>query len=181
MLVDNPTELGADRLVNAIAAYDKYGGPAIVVDFGTATTFDVISARGEYLGGIITPAWVSAPTHSSAAQRAWDEWTSSAPQKSLGPIQSPIFRVVCITATLDSSTDILERMIAEMGSDPNDPAAPVIIATGGLASLIAEDSRYIETIDDLLTLDGLRLVFERNRSAMEATNKPVRPRKLRSR
>ena len=78
VLVDNPTELGADRLVNAIAAYERYGGPCIVVDFGTATTFDVISVKGEYLGGAIAPGLASAPMHCFHTLRAWDASTLSA-------------------------------------------------------------------------------------------------------
>jgi type III pantothenate kinase len=168
VLVDNPAELGADRLVNAIAAYDKYGAdhqaPLIVVDFGTATTFDVISTRGEYLGGIITPGLgISADALFSRAARL-SRVDIKRPAKvigtnTVGHIQSGLYY-----GYIGLVDGILERMIAEMGADLNDPAAPQIIATGGLARLIAEDSRYISVIDDMLTLDGLRLVFERNRN-----------------
>ena len=175
VLVDNPTELGADRLVNAIAAYEKYGGPAIIVDFGTATTFDVVSARGEYLGGIISPGLgISADALFSRAARL-GRVDIKRPARVIGTntvahIQSGLYY-----GYIGLVDGILERMIAELGADPHDPAAPKILATGGLARLIAEDSRYISTIDDMLTLDGLRLVFERNRPS--DTSKPVRPRK----
>jgi type III pantothenate kinase len=189
VLVDNPTELGADRLVNAIAAFDKYAGPNIVVDFGTATTFDVISAKGEYLGGIISPGLgISADALFSRAARL-GRVDIRRPARVIGTntvahIQSGLYY-----GYIGLVDGILERMIAEMATDPHFAArcgtpdgkasAPKIIATGGLAPLIAEDSRYIQTIDDMLTLDGLRLLFERNRPEAEPArpSKPVRPAK----
>jgi type III pantothenate kinase len=177
VLVDNPSELGADRLVNAIAAFEKYGGPALVVDFGTATTFDVVSPRGEYLGGIISPGLgISADALFSRAARL-GRVDIRRPAKVIGTntvthIQSGLYY-----GYIGLTDGILERMIAEMASDSGDATAPKIIATGGLAGMIAGDSRYIETIDDLLTLDGLRLVFERNRPDAPARKSPARPRK----
>src|SRR3984957_3749324 len=165
VLVDNPAELGADRLVNATAAFEKYGGPAIIVDFGTATTFDVVSVKGEYLGGIISPGLgISADALFSRAARL-GRVDIKRPAKVIGTntvthIQSGLYY-----GYIGLVDGILARMIEEIGTDINDPAHPKIIATGGLASLIAEDSRYIETIDDMLTLDGLRIVFERNHEA----------------
>jgi type III pantothenate kinase len=175
VLVDNPSELGADRLVNAIAAYEKYGGPAIVVDFGTATTFDVISAKGEYLGGIITPGLgISADALFSRAARL-GRVDIKRPAKVIGTntvahIQSGLYY-----GYIGLVDGILERMIAEMGG-----TAPKVIATGGLAGLISEDSKYIKVLDDMLTLDGLRIVFERNRPAVAGAKptKPMRPVKL---
>jgi type III pantothenate kinase len=174
VLVDNPSELGADRLVNAIAAYEKYGGPAIVVDFGTATTFDLISAKGEYLGGIISPGLgISADALFSRAARL-GRVDIRRPARVVGTntvshIQSGLYY-----GYIGLTDGILERIIEEMKSDAGDAfVAPKIIATGGLATLIAGDSRYISTLDDKLTLDGLRLVFERNRPDA----KPLRPRK----
>ena len=168
VLVDNPAELGADRLVNAIAAFEKYGGPAIVVDFGTATTFDVVSAKGEYLGGIISPGLgISADALFSRAARL-GRVDIKRPAKvigtnTVGHIQSGLYY-----GYIGLVDGIVERMIAEMNT-----GAPKVIATGGLAGLIAEDSRYIETIDDMLTLDGLRIVFVRNQPG--AATKPARP------
>ena len=159
VLVDNPAELGADRLVNAIAAFERYGGPCIVVDFGTATTFDVISARGEYLGGAISPGLgISADALFSRAARL-GKVEIKRPVKVIGTntithIQSGLYY-----GYIGLVDGVLERMIAELGS----PAK--VIATGGLARQISEDSRYIETIDDMLTLDGLLILFERNRAA----------------
>ena len=177
VLVDNPSELGADRLVNAIAAFEKYGGPTIVVDFGTATTFDVVSRRGEYLGGLISPGLgISADALFSRAARL-GRVDIRRPAKVIGTntvshIQSGLYY-----GYIGLTDGILERMIAEMAADSGDATVPKIIATGGLAGMIAGDSRYIETIDDLLTLDGLRLVFERNRPDAPALKSPARPRK----
>ena len=157
VLVDNPAELGADRLVNAIAAFDRYGGPCIVVDFGTATTFDVISAKGEYLGGAISPGLgISADALFSRAARL-GKVEIKRPAKVIGTntvthIQSGLYY-----GYIGLVDGIIERMIAELGQ----PAK--VIATGGLARQIAEDSRFIAEIDDMLTLDGLLILFERNR------------------
>jgi len=173
VLVDNPAELGADRLVNAIAAYEKFGGPAIVVDFGTATTFDVISAKGEYLGGVITPGLgISADALFSRAARL-GRVDIKRPAKVIGTTTVAHLQSGLYYGYIGLVDGILERMIEEMGA--GNETAPKVIATGGLAGLIAEDSRYIETIDEMLTLDGLRIVFERNRS-LDA-GKPLRPRK----
>jgi type III pantothenate kinase len=190
VLVDNPAELGADRLVNAIAAYEKYGAPAgipmIVVDFGTATTFDVVSAKGEYLGGIISPGLgISADALFSMAARL-GRVDIKRPPKVIGTTTVTHIQSGLYYGYIGLVDGILERMIAEMQEDPRVGAAPKVIATGGLARLIAGDSRYISTIDDMLTLEGLRLVFERNLDrnrtnpkapGSPAADKPSRPRK----
>lgn len=179
VLVDNPAELGADRLVNAIAAFEKYGGPAVVVDFGTATTFDVVSEKGEYLGGVITPGLgISADALFSRAARL-GRVDIKRPARVIGTntvahIQSGLYY-----GYIGLVDGILERMVAEMAEGKGAATAPKIIATGGLARLIAEDSRFIEKIDDLLTLDGLRIVFERNRSEDKGA-RPARGPKRRS-
>jgi type III pantothenate kinase len=161
ILVDNPAELGADRLVNGVAAFARYGGPCIVVDFGTATTFDVISAKGEYLGGVISPGLaISAEALFSRAARL-SRVDVKKPAKVIGTntvahIQSGLYY-----GYIGLVDGILERMLNEMRTP--DSATPKVIATGGLARLVAEDSKFIETIDDMLTLEGLRLIYERNR------------------
>ena len=159
LLVDNPLELGADRLVNAIAAFERYGGPCIVVDFGTATTFDVISAKGEYMGGSIAPGLgLSAEALFSRAARL-SRVDIKRPDKvigtnTIGHLQSGLY-----FGYIGLVDGILDRIVAELGTKPR------VIASGIMAHLIAADSRYISDIDDMLTLDGLRILFERNRTA----------------
>ena len=163
ILVDNPAELGADRLVNGVAAFARYGGPCIVVDFGTATTFDVISAKGEYLGGVISPGLAISAEALFARAARLSRVDVKKPAKVIGTntvahIQSGLYY-----GYIGLVDGILERILNEI-RNPDLPA-PKIIATGGLARLVADDSRFIETIDDMLTLDGLRLIYERNRVA----------------
>jgi type III pantothenate kinase len=169
ILVDNPAELGADRLVNGVAAFAKYGGPCIVVDFGTATTFDVISGKGEYLGGVIAPGLAISAEALFARAARLSRVDVKKPTKVVGTntvahIQSGLYY-----GYIGLVDGILERMLNETrGPDSASDAAPPpprIIATGGLARLIVDDSRFIDTIDDMLTLDGLRLIYERNRVA----------------
>jgi type III pantothenate kinase len=175
LLIDNPSELGADRIADCIAAYEKYGGPCIVVDFGTATKFEVISARGEYLGGAIAPGLgLSADALFNRAARL-SRVDIKRPAKvigtnTVGHLQSGLY-----FGYIGLVDGIIERIIAELGAEPGasaatgkgiEPGKPLrIIASGGLARMIAPDSRYIQEIDDLLTLDGLRILFERNRAA----------------
>lgn len=165
MLVDNPTELGADRIADCIAAFEKYGGPCIVVDFGTATKFEVINERGEYLGGAIAPGLgLSADALFTRAARL-SRVDIKRPAKVIGTntvahLQSGIF-----FGYIGLVDGIIERILAEIGADGDAGAKkPRIVASGGLARMVAADSRYIEEIDEMLTLDGLRILFERNRT-----------------
>ena len=164
VLVDNPTELGADRLCDSIAAFEKYGGPCIVVDFGTATKFEVISERGEYLGGIIAPGLgLSADAlFDRAAKLARVDIKRPAKvigTNTVGHLQSGLYY-----GYIGLVDGILDRIVAELALA--EPAQkPRVIASGGLAHMIAPDSRYISEIDDMLTLDGLRILFDRNKTA----------------
>ena len=167
LLIDNPTELGADRIADCVAAIELYGGPCIVVDFGTATKFEAISAQGEYLGGAIAPGLgLSADALFSHAARL-SRVDIRRPAKvigtnTLGHLQSGLY-----FGYIGLVDGILERILAEMKAVPGADGGktPRVIATGGLARMIAEDSRYIHDIDEMLTLEGLRILFERNRTA----------------
>jgi type III pantothenate kinase len=159
VLQENPADLGADRLVNCIAAFDRYGGPCVVVDFGTATTFDVISAKGEYIGGAISPGLgISADALFSRAARL-GRVDIKRPAKVIGTNTLTHLQSGLYFGYIGLVDGILERIVAELG------AKPQVIGTGGLARQIAEDSRYITEVDDMLTLDGLRILYERNRAA----------------
>jgi type III pantothenate kinase len=157
ILYDNPREVGADRVVNAVAALHKYGGPCIVVDLGTAITFDAVSARGEYLGGIICPGIgisISGLFTKTARLPLVDfrEPEKLIGTNTVGSIQSGIYY-----GAIGMIDGILERMIAAMGGEVK------TVATGGQASLITRGSRFVTLADDDLTLEGLRLIWERNR------------------
>jgi type III pantothenate kinase len=154
ILYESPSELGADRIVDAVAAVTKYGAPCIVVDFGTATTFNAVNEAREYLGGVIAPGiMISAEALFSRAAKL-PRVEIKRPDKvigrsTVGAMQSGLYHGYA--GLVDG---VLEQMIAEMGSKPR------VIATGGLAPIIANASRFIQEIDKTLTLDGLRLVYE---------------------
>jgi len=161
LLIDNPAELGADRAANGVAAFARYGGPCVVVDFGTATTFDVVSAKGEFLGGVIAPGLgISADALFSRAARL-ARVNIKKPAKAIGTntvtnLQSGIF-----WGYIGLVDGILARVLEELGGQAN------VVATGGLATLIADDSKYITKVDHLLTLDGLRIIYQRNQAAKQ--------------
>jgi type III pantothenate kinase len=158
ILVDNPSEMGADRLADCVGAYERYGGPCIVVNFGTATKFEVISERGEYLGGAIAPGLgLSAEALFSRAAKL-SRVDIKRPAKVIGTTTVGHLQTGLYYGYIGLVDGILDRIIAELGHKPR------IIASGGLASMIAADSRYIAEIDDMLSLDGLRILFERNRT-----------------
>ena len=152
---DSPADLGADRIADAVAAVAKYGAPCIVVDFGTATTFNAINAAGEFVGGAISPGLMtcSEALFSRAAKLPRVEFAKPASvigTSTVSAMQSGIYHGYA--GLVDG---VLQRMIAELG------AAPRVIATGGLAHSIAPASQFISEVDDMLTLEGLRLVYER--------------------
>jgi type III pantothenate kinase len=162
ILVDNPAEVGADRLVNSVAAFARFGGPCIVVDFGTATTFDYISAKGEYMGGVITPGLAISAEALYARAAKLSRVDVKKPAKVVGTNTVTCIQSGLYYGYIGLVDGILEKMLQETHA-PDSPA-PSIVATGGLARLIAGDSRYIEIIDDMLTLNGLRMIYERNRA-----------------
>jgi type III pantothenate kinase len=156
ILTDNPREVGADRIVNALAAFTLYGGPAVVVDFGTSTNFDVVSDRGEFLGGPLAPGIeISIDALASRAARLL-KVELVRPRSVIGKSTVEALQAGIIYGFAGQIDGLVRRISAELGT------TPVVIATGGLAPLVMEEAETITEHEPDLTLIGLRLVFERN-------------------
>jgi type III pantothenate kinase len=157
VLYTDPSAVGADRLCNAIAGFRKYGGPLIVIDFGTATTFDVISAAGDYLGGVITLGLEStaAELHRRAARLPKIELRF--PSSVIGKETEASMQSGVMFGTVDAVEGTIRRIAVELGTKPK------VIATGGLAGIIAAHTTVIEACEPSLVLDGVRLIYERVR------------------
>lgn len=154
---DNPSEVGADRIVNSVAARERYGTPVVVVDFGTATTFDVVNAAGEYMGGIIAPGiGISAEALFSRASRL-HRVDIQRPPKLVGGNTANAMQSGIYHGYIGLVDGILVRLAAEL------PGLESVVATGGFAELIADGSEHIREVDQELTLHGLRLIYELNR------------------
>jgi type III pantothenate kinase len=159
ILYDDPSSVGADRIANAVAAYHIYGGPAIVVDLGTATTFDVISERGEYLGGAIAPGIETSSFNLFKRAAQLFKVSLEKPRMAIGKTTEESLRSGIIYGTVGQIDGIVNRIKEELKTRYSIKKKPKVIATGGLGSLIARESNTIEKVEPALTLEGLRRIY----------------------
>ncbi len=155
--IDTPSEVGADRLVNSVAAYARYGGPCVAVDFGTAINFDVISKDGAYLGGLLCPGVGVAAEALFQRTARLPQIDISEPDHLIGSNTVDALRSGLFYGSLGLLDGILKRLVEELGPETK------IVGTGGQAYTLCPSSGYVQEIDEHLTLEGLRLVWERNR------------------
>ncbi|MEJ7750239.1 MAG: type III pantothenate kinase [Thermoleophilaceae bacterium] len=156
--IDNPRELGADRLVNAVAAYDRIAGPCIAVDFGTAINYDVVSGKGEYLGGVISPGIEISLEALSQRAAALPKVSLAAPRAAIGRGTVEAIQSGVVFGYAGAVDGLVARLREELGEEAT------AIATGGFAAAIVPHCEQIDEVDDLLTLQGLRIIWERNRA-----------------
>jgi type III pantothenate kinase len=156
ILTDNPREVGADRVVNALAAVARYGGPCVVVDFGTATTYDAISDRGELLGTVIAPGLQASGAALFSATARLPRVELAAPRHTIGKNTVEALQSGIVLGTAAEVDGVVERIKGEIGGDAK------VIATGGLAPIVLPHCSVVDEHDPWLTLEGLRLIFERN-------------------
>jgi type III pantothenate kinase len=159
VLTDHPKEVGSDRIVNSLAAAHLFGGPCIVVDFGTATTFDAVSARGEYLGGAIAPGIEISVDALGARGAQLHKVELAKPRSIVGKNTVEALQSGIVYGFVGQVDGIVERMAAELADDPD---SVTVVATGGLASVVIDEATTIDVHEPWLTLVGLRLVYERN-------------------
>jgi type III pantothenate kinase len=157
VLYENPREVGADRIVNAVAAHERWPGGSIVVDFGTATTFDVVTPRGEYAGGVIAPGLTVSAEALYHATAKLPRVELVRPPSALGRNTVASMQAGLVFGYAGLVDAIVERLRAEVDFSPH------VVGTGGLAALIARETRSIQECDDMLTLRGLAIINERNR------------------
>lgn len=160
ILYDNPKEVGADRIVNGVAAFEKYGGPLIVIDLGTAITFDVINEKGEYLGGAISPGIKIAADSLFVRASKLPKVEIVKPEKVIGKNTVNSMQSGIVYGYIGLIDSIVERIIKELKSTEDKVK---IVATGGFSELITSESKFIKTRDEMLTLDGLRIIYNRNK------------------
>ncbi|MDO5649565.1 MAG: type III pantothenate kinase [Gallicola sp.] len=155
----NPKEVGSDRIVNAAAGYKKYGGPLIIIDIGTAITFDYITKEGEYLGGAIAPGLAISSEALFMKTSKLPKIEIDTPQKVIGQSTVESIQSGLVFGYIGLVDSIIERMLEEKGNKAEDVK---ILGTGGFSVLISKNSRYIERVDKMLTLDGLKMIYDRN-------------------
>jgi type III pantothenate kinase len=159
ILMDHPKEVGADRIINALAAVELYGGPCVVVDFGTATTFDAVSAKGEYVGGAIAPGIEISVDALGVRGAQLRKIELARPRSVIGKNTVEAMQAGILYGFAGQVDGVVRRMAAELADDPDDVT---VIATGGLSPMVLGEAELIDEHEPWLTLIGLRLVYERN-------------------